>query len=155
MPAYPLSGKPESPDLPSLEECRNDTIVYLRKNLIEQKDKFIGQPVKSLAAFFKELNPYRVYSIETGPWIDPEGNSYLTAIELSFDSDERLRQLQKAKKTIFTIVIDLEKPWMDEYEFWKGAPEEDRHEWEYATTKNFIIKDLSLNSYIYTLDDLK
>ena len=138
-----------------LEECRNDTILYLRKNLIEQKNKFIGKHVGNLSPFFKEIVPYRVYSIETSPWIDPEGNSYLKGIEVSFDSDERLDQLIKTRKTIFTIIIYLEEPWMDVYKFWKEAPEEDRHEWEYVRTLNFIIKDLKLYSYIYPIDDWK
>ena len=85
---------------PALKDCKTleDSLQYLRKEFVES-NRFVGKPAEELYQACKAISPLNGIELETSPYIDPEGKSYLSGV--------KVRLAEKWTKARRFIVINV------------------------------------------------
>ena len=98
----------------TLAECNGDTVAYLKKNFVEGKQRFIGQPVSLILDEWRSQLPVgKLIFSDTGWKRDTSKAELINGITLYFITNEEmgLRDLQKKPYTV--LDISLAPPYHD------------------------------------------
>lgn len=98
----------------TLAECNGDTVAYLKKNFVEGKQRFIGQPASLILDEWRSQLPVgKLIFGSTGWQRDKSKEDLIDGIVLYFITNEELglRDLQKKPYTV--LDISLAPPYHD------------------------------------------
>ena len=69
----------------SLEQCKNDTITYVKNNFKENKSRYVGKPMKFLLDEIDlEMMTNDFYTSATGPYVTDDHQSKINGLFLCY-----------------------------------------------------------------------
>ncbi|WP_071135364.1 hypothetical protein [Millionella massiliensis] len=98
----------------TLAECNGDTVAYLKKNFVEGKQRFIGQPVSLILDEWRSQLPVgKLIFSDTGWKRDTSKAELINGIALYFITNEELGLRDMQKKPYTILNISLAPPYHD------------------------------------------
>ena len=97
----------------TLAECGGDTVIYVKKNFVEGKARFIGQPFsKMLDEWRSQLPVGKILFSDTGNWPTKESERYLiTGASLQFITEEEQLYREMRKEPYTDINVRFAPPY--------------------------------------------
>ena len=128
-----------------LQRCTSleDSLSYLKSYFLKG-DKFISKPVKNVFRSYENLMPIKyLTTLETSPWIDPKGRSYLQGVSLYYYDLAELQLANREGRPVIYVDIYFEDTGITDYDFWQSIPEGDEDA-IFENLANYIVKEIKI-----------
>lgn len=139
----------------SLEQCKNDTITYVKYNFKENKSRYVGKPMKFLLDEIDlEMMTNDFYTSATGPYVTADHQSKINGLFLCYLQYFEVENYETDKRLFYVVLITFQVPpyTHDDEEFWAltNKYDEDDFSWRpdfYDLFKEYVVKDIILHEY--------
>ena len=131
----------------TLAQCQGDTVAYVKKNFVEGKTRFIGQPFSKAIKEWKSQIPInRIIFGDTGSWPSDENQQHLVTDASLYFTPESVINLRGLRKEPYCVItFTFEPPYRQKFRtLWEikeqeGVPFGPRL---YEQIKDYIVKDV-------------
>lgn len=131
----------------TLKQCGGDTVAYVKKNFVEGKARFIGQPFSKMIKEWKSQIPInRIMFGDTGSWPSDENQQHLvTDASLYFTPESEINLRGLRKESYYVVIATFEPPYRQKIKtLWdieeqEGVPFGPKL---YEAIKDYIVKDV-------------
>ena len=133
----------------TLAECGGDTVIYVKKNFVEGKARFIGQPFANVLDEWKAQLPvgWLLFS-DTGDWPTKEEEKYLVkSASLYYEKEEEINLKRIQHEPYYILLVTFVPPLRyQSLEFYQLQDEENLPLGPqlYEKLKDYVVKDIKV-----------
>ncbi len=134
----------------TLAECNGDTVIYVKKNFVEGKARFIGQPFSKVLDEWKAQLPVgRLLFSDTGSWPTKDEEKYLVkSASLCYNIEAEINLRRIRHQSYYILTINFLPPLLHQsMELYQLQDEVERTELGpqlYDKLKDYVVKDIKV-----------
>ena len=133
----------------TLAQCQGDTVAFVKRNFVEGKARFIGQPFSKVIDEWRSQIPVgRILFADTGNWPTKESEKYLVkgaSLQFITENDQKLRGLHK--EPYLRLVVKFNAPYYQKIDTLWSIQEQEGIPFGpqlYEQIKDYVIQDISV-----------